>query len=306
MGEENVVPHRAVTSGVLIFLAAFSALRCPGSAFRIHGGVLTLNGTLRCSTVSVAPEGAIAGRGAVDGDLILEGRISPGNPSGSDAAEFTVSGAVEFRKPSRFECTVESSTRVDRIGAGGPITGVGEIRPRRQPAAVPVEQSVLAGSSESEYRSLFVGGADAGDWSLERDAPSGSLLLTYLVGDTDGDRLPDWWELKWFGDRTAAVFDEDSDGDGAVNLQEKIAGTSPVDRSDVLALRIAPAAPGWIWLMWPSVSGRVYAVEQDLDAGFASPAILEDGLSAAPPTNFLLNATGGSPEGFYRVGVREE
>ena len=38
--------------------------------------------------------------------------------------------------------------------------------------------------------------------------------------DDDGDRLPNWWEFKYFGDNTLAAPDDDPDGDGHTNVTE--------------------------------------------------------------------------------------
>ena len=46
--------------------------------------------------------------------------------------------------------------------------------------------------------------------------------------DSDGDDLPDWWELKSFGD-LAASSTQDPDTDGLNNLGEYLAGTIPTD-----------------------------------------------------------------------------
>jgi hypothetical protein len=47
--------------------------------------------------------------------------------------------------------------------------------------------------------------------------------------DTDGDGLPNWWEVKYFGNTTAADPNADSDFDCSTNLQEKQAETNPRD-----------------------------------------------------------------------------
>ncbi len=52
-------------------------------------------------------------------------------------------------------------------------------------------------------------------------------LFSFIVDDTDGDGMPDWWEAKHFGGPTAANPDADPDGDGLTNLQEFQAGTNP-------------------------------------------------------------------------------
>ncbi len=50
--------------------------------------------------------------------------------------------------------------------------------------------------------------------------------------DTDGDGLPDVWEIKYFGNPTIANPNDDSDGDGYTNLEEFKAGTNPMDPND--------------------------------------------------------------------------
>ena len=50
-------------------------------------------------------------------------------------------------------------------------------------------------------------------------------LPDYLA-DTDGNGLPDWWEMQYFGHLGVAV-NGDADGDGLSNLQEFLHGTNP-------------------------------------------------------------------------------
>jgi len=46
--------------------------------------------------------------------------------------------------------------------------------------------------------------------------------------DSDEDKLPDWWEDKYFGDPTAGIPDDDPDGDGLDNLAEYEASRNPL------------------------------------------------------------------------------
>lgn len=50
--------------------------------------------------------------------------------------------------------------------------------------------------------------------------------------DTDGDGLPDWWEIKYCGCATCCNNNDDLDGDRYTNLEEYKAGTNPVDPLD--------------------------------------------------------------------------
>ena len=58
-------------------------------------------------------------------------------------------------------------------------------------------------------------------------------LAALGLNDTDGDGIPDWWEL-WHNlnpnDPSDAALD--SDGDGVSNLNEYLAGTDPMDAAD--------------------------------------------------------------------------
>ena len=45
--------------------------------------------------------------------------------------------------------------------------------------------------------------------------------------DTSGDGIPDWWAIEYGFDPHATIADDDSDGDGFVNLTEYLHGTNP-------------------------------------------------------------------------------
>ena len=61
-----------------------------------------------------------------------------------------------------------------------------------------------------------------------------ALVVTYetAAADSDGDGLPDNWELANFGNLTTANATSDFDGDGTSDLSEYLAGTSPVNPAE--------------------------------------------------------------------------
>jgi hypothetical protein len=68
--------------------------------------------------------------------------------------------------------------------------------------------------------------------------------VIFIVGDvdSDGDGLPDWWELQYFGN-LAQGANTDSDGDGLTNLQEYQQGRNPTksalaDAGDFVNLKV--------------------------------------------------------------------
>jgi hypothetical protein len=68
--------------------------------------------------------------------------------------------------------------------------------------------------------------------------------MTFTVGETDvdGDGLPDWWELQYFGNLNQGA-NNDPDGDGLTNLQEYQQGRNPTksalsDAGDFINLKV--------------------------------------------------------------------
>ena len=59
-----------------------------------------------------------------------------------------------------------------------------------------------------------------------------------IVGDSDGDGMPDAWERLWFGG-LGEPADGDYDLDGISNLDEYLAGTNPTDGPPTVVVPIA-------------------------------------------------------------------
>lgn len=84
--------------------------------------------------------------------------------------------------------------------------------------------------------------------------------------DTDGDGLPDNWEIA-HGLRPDLSTGEDGgqgdpDQDGATNASEYLSGTDPHDPESVLRLRLSFAGAGRVRLEWPIIPGHDYLVEE--------------------------------------------
>jgi len=75
--------------------------------------------------------------------------------------------------------------------------------------------------------------------------------------DTDGDGLPDAWELRWFGSPTAALPASDGDGDGFSNLDEYLDDTNPTSSGSFLRID----TDGDDWFQAQTSNARQYQLE---------------------------------------------
>ncbi|MGE3311736.1 MAG: lamin tail domain-containing protein, partial [Limisphaerales bacterium] len=126
------------------------------------------------------------------------------------------------------------------------------------------------------------GGADGSGLSYQRRAPGspgndpaawiaavpspGSAIPSGTV-DTDGDSMPDAWELEYGLDPgNPGDAQTDADIDGSSNASEYQAGTNPRDAASVLRLNGVLASPeGTMEFTFEAVAGRTYLVEARTD-----------------------------------------
>ena len=78
--------------------------------------------------------------------------------------------------------------------------------------------------------------------------------------DANYDGLPDDWQAKYWGSDPSKwpAANVDSDGDGATNLQEFLAGTNP---NSVLKIKLESTPQGWR-LQWNTERGFIYQVQK--------------------------------------------
>ena len=126
--------------------------------------------------------------------------------------------------------------------------------------------------------------------------------------DADGDGIPDWWEVQYFGSITNCAPEADPDGAGMTNLQEYLADTNPTNAISVLCLsRIVPEANGLRLEGQCGVAARQF-LERNQSIGTAGTDWLTL-FTNSPPTPLqtnLFDLLGTNRTLFYRVrAVRE-
>lgn len=114
---------------------------------------------------------------------------------------------------------------------------------------------------------------------------------------------PEWWlaQFGWTANFDAAAM-SDSDGDGQTASQEFLAGTDPTDPSSALRAGIEEDPPDGLLLLWSSVAGKSYRIEQATDLP-GQWSVRASNIPAAPPLNSHPVAL--PPEGrlFFRIAV---
>ncbi len=141
-----------------------------------------------------------------------------------------------------------------------------------------------------------------GNWNtINGTLTAGTRAPDFLGGvDTDGDGIPDGWELFYGLNKNVADSTFDTDGDGLDNLHEYIAHTDPrVPQSVLRVTAFQPAGAGNFSLTWKSVAGLNYRI-------FTAPApggpftFLKNVASAGDGTTSTTVA-GPAGQFFYRV-----
>jgi hypothetical protein len=141
-------------------------------------------------------------------------------------------------------------------------------------------------------------GNEPTNWIAAAPTP-GQLAGT---GDSDGDGLPDWWELA----NGTFVFipdaDADPDGDGMTNWEEFLAGTNPQNAASALRFQQISTQGGNVLLQFLATSNRTYSLLYKPSLNDGQWSKLTD--LPAHPTNrvvILTNAVPGDASRFYRL-----
>ena len=117
--------------------------------------------------------------------------------------------------------------------------------------------------------------------------------------DANADDLPDdWQQANWGKPVNWPPAQADSDGDGASNLQEFLAGTDPTNPNSVLSIRLERNGAQQ-FLNWNSTPGLFYQVEKSTNVGGEWTTIGQARFANGPTDSVPVEGPDG--EAYYRV-----
>lgn len=124
--------------------------------------------------------------------------------------------------------------------------------------------------------------------------------------DTDGDGIPDVWELAHQLDPdNASDAPLDADGDGFSNAAEFAAGTDPRNPASLLGLSLDAGADGSVRLHFLAIPGRTYRIQyRDVNVGIPDWQLLANTIAGDAPREAEIPDPTPAPQRparFYRV-----
>jgi hypothetical protein len=171
--------------------------------------------------------GADTNNGAVIGQFVCSGYIWSANAGWIYLGGGAPANGIRYQNDSAADCGVNRATNgvLSGFAWGADIGWL--LFTNRDVNGVPFDGPKV--DLVTGKLSGFIWSADCGWISLSNDQAQVQTDAIVPATDSDGDGIPDAWELLHFGNLTSANATTDHDGDGFTDLQEILAGSDPFD-----------------------------------------------------------------------------
>ena len=151
----------------------------------------------------------------------------------------------------------------------------------------------LAPSSIHSYRLAYVV-ADGRRSPLSGATTNTTYATLWYYNEVPSEWMSQYWGAAFW---TWPLPGMDSDGDGASNRDEFLAGTDPTDGNSVLRIRLQPTVQG-LYLNWNTQVGLMYQVQTTATAGGAWSNLGGPRFAGATVDSLYV---GGGATGYYRI-----
>ena len=155
------------------------------------------------------------------------------------------------------------------------------------------------GSGATTNRDAF------GNYGLTNFLNLSGIRVGLPLADSNGNGVPDDWEMNNFGSLGFVTLLSDWDGDGHYDCLEYRAGTNPKDHTSVFEATAVTqvGATNGVVITWQSVTNKLYDLYRctNIIAGF-SPLLTN--IPSTAPLNVYTDNTAGAGAVFYRLETR--
>lgn len=157
--------------------------------------------------------------------------------------------------------------------------------------------AIMQGWGRTAYNSDGIG------YVVSKGTKTAYLVLP--VGASDGDAMPDEWEIAYFGSINAPNGGEmdDWDGDGLLNLEEYITGFDPTNSASFFAIEQSGFSTNGFIVSWIAANGREYDIHWNntLTNGFGGAPLAT---VPAPQNSYTDTVHSAESIGFYLIKVK--
>lgn len=209
----------------------------------------------------------------------------------------TISGSLNSAANTTFRLEFFASATADPSGSGEGQHFIGMLNLTTNGAgAASFSQSFSTAVPDGRFVS-----ATATDPSGNTSAFSGNITVS--TTDTDGDGMPDSYEVANNLSTTVNDASADADGDGLTNLAEFRAGTDPHNANSAFRFSGIARSGTSAQIFLPTVNGRTYRVEYSSDLGTASSwrTLADEVAGDGSKLSFTDTGAFGLTRRFYRV-----